>query len=315
MSKLANFEKKLVLHVGHGATGSSYIQSSLALTKEDLRDVGVDYPDHPSLKDARNGFITSGNLSHERWLEEIETAASRSSSPSLLFSNEHLFWSVLRQRTAIPDLKERFDLKIILFIKNPLSHMTSRYVQSVKRGGNTGTIEAHASTYDVPYRVIEFLEMLRENEVAFQVINYSNSRLDLLGKFYQSCDVKGVVFKRPPLPKVNRSLTLAELEMQRLFNLHYGPASQAFISDVLCNDLPAIDVRQRPRLDDAAYREFNDRMRPAIQQANTIIPEPERYEMEPNSLPSTNLERGYSFTREQLDVLVRSISGILSRSD
>jgi hypothetical protein len=315
MNTAYNSRKSLLLHVGHGATGSSYIQSSLALTKGALVEAGIEYPDHPSLKDARSGFITSGNISHERWLEEIDAATSMFPSLSFLFSNEHLFWSVLNQKSALADLRSRFDLKILLFIKNPLSHMTSRYVQSVKRGGNVGILESHALAYDVPYRVLEFLEALIQNEIRFQVINYSNIGDDLLSRFYLACGLEKFAYTAPPLKRVNRSLTLAELELQRLFNLHYGPASQAFISDALCNLLPGVEVLQRPRLSDRAYQEFRDRMAAGIEKVNALLPEPERYTMEVNPSAEGIAGTQYGFSREQLEVLVRSISGSLARKD
>ena len=52
---------KLILHVGHGKTGSSYIQSFLALNKNMLKNNGFIYPEPNDIQKAIIGHVTSGN--------------------------------------------------------------------------------------------------------------------------------------------------------------------------------------------------------------------------------------------------------------
>lgn len=51
----------LYLHVGHGKTGSSYLQSALALSQDALRDNGIFYSLNEVGRRAAQGKITSGN--------------------------------------------------------------------------------------------------------------------------------------------------------------------------------------------------------------------------------------------------------------
>ena len=53
---------KLFLHIGHGKTGTSAIQSSLAIASNDLAEQGINYPIQQSLRDRASRLeITSGN--------------------------------------------------------------------------------------------------------------------------------------------------------------------------------------------------------------------------------------------------------------
>ena len=53
---------KLFLHIGHGKTGTSAIQSSLAIASDNLRSRGINYPIGSTLRDRASRLeITSGN--------------------------------------------------------------------------------------------------------------------------------------------------------------------------------------------------------------------------------------------------------------
>lgn len=52
-----------LLHTGHGKTGSSFLQSALALSSDALRDASIAYPIDPEIAArARAGGITAGNF-------------------------------------------------------------------------------------------------------------------------------------------------------------------------------------------------------------------------------------------------------------
>jgi hypothetical protein len=308
MALPSHHRKKIVLHVGHGKTGSSYIQSSLALSRAKLFDVDIDYPHHPSFAEAEKGLTTSGNVSVGGWINEVVRSASKSEKQTLVFSNESLAWEFIKQGPTLSSLSAEYDLKVVLFIRNPVSHMTSRYIESIKRFGRTNTIEEHAEFYDVPCQVSQLLQVLSEAKVETEVLNYSNAHPVLLERFYASIEASGISFIAPPIPIVNRSLTLAETEIQRLFNLHYGQTSHNFISKALLKELPGIEIVETPRLDDQAYRAFVQRVKPAIEDVNVRIHPDERYQIEGNDRAEgkgTPIE--YFFTPKQLEVIVKAI--------
>ncbi len=67
--------KPVILHVGHGKTGSSALQSSLVLSSEALAKAGIFYP--PSLSDARamKGEVSSGNVALPMLEDRYQRAA------------------------------------------------------------------------------------------------------------------------------------------------------------------------------------------------------------------------------------------------
>ena len=52
---------KLILHIGHRKTGSSAIQSWLAVNGASLGGAGFAYPEHASFSEAQKGRVTQGN--------------------------------------------------------------------------------------------------------------------------------------------------------------------------------------------------------------------------------------------------------------
>ena len=55
-------KKNLIVHIGHGKTGTSYIQSVLALNIELLSSLGITYPDFGRIMTlARSGNVTAGH--------------------------------------------------------------------------------------------------------------------------------------------------------------------------------------------------------------------------------------------------------------
>lgn len=313
--------RTLILHVGHGKTGSSFLQSSLALSQSLLKEEGIDYPEHIGMTAARQGRITSGNLPGDDWAKQIRSAASRSSFPTLLFSNEGLFWRLPQKQEDFSEITNEFKVRIVLFIRNPHSHMRSGYMQSIKRGGNAGSLEEYASQYNMPVSVTNFLQFIKASQTTLDVINYSNHKHELLPVFARVLGVASHRMVVPPVAIVNRALTPAELEIQRLFNLHFGRESSSFVSDVLCNELPDLPVPPFPGLAEPFRETFVARMQAQIQAANAHLPETECYQADFEALPDdfgssipAGNESPFVFSRAQLKVLAQAISQKLKSS-
>ena len=79
---------KVFLHIGHGKTGTSAVQSSLAIASDDLFSYGINYPIHPSLRDRLAQLeITSGNWSpipERSLIEELLSLAKNNKTNSKL---------------------------------------------------------------------------------------------------------------------------------------------------------------------------------------------------------------------------------------
>ncbi len=308
--------RKIILHVGHGKTGSSYLQSLLVLNKDKLRKAGILYPDHASDAMAARGSTTSGNGS---LLFDPDYRLER--RKSVLFSGELLFTDLLKW-DAFDSFAEKHgpNLKILLYTRDVFSHAFSRWGQSVKRGG------VHSNLDDFLYKkssgsypiVIKWLAAAETHGFEIVVRNYSRHK-DRLGEvFFQDIldvDPLNVTLTRPKEQRVNRSLTPAEHDVQRIFNYAEGKKSASYISDVLVDRLP--DLRPAPlRCSQETYEHVRASVTPAIEEINSQIPSAEAILIEPASDvvrpdPPASASR---LSDQQIEALGRSLKRRLEKS-
>jgi len=317
----------LYLHIGHGKTGSSYLQSALALSQQALAAQGFDYPLSQTVaRRARRGHITGGNFGgpegiHSRLADQGPFAPGR----ARLISSEHLFSYALRRPDAFQEdlatLRGDADLHVLCYIRDPLDHAVSTYQQSVKRGGAAGPLDEALKRYRIPGSVLSVLESLHRAGARLSVRNYSRHRDRLLSTFEEWLAVPPGTLTLPPVGQVNRSLTRGELEFQRRINATGTRIASQFVSDPWCNKLPEIRAEDPP-LAPAALAAFLERMQTAIDDPRfgALVPEAERPRVGrpadyAGRFPDPATETLYTFSAQQLDVLAREIGEILKAAE
>lgn len=318
----------IYLHIGHGKTGSSYLQSALALSVSDLRDRGVLYPIAEDLAErAGMGHISGGNL---RGAPGALTKVIEEQKPGpdqrLLISAESFFMYLVRHGAEFAaeynEICPGVPLKVLCFLRDPVDHAVSVYQQRVKRGGYTGTLADSLDKYEIPGRTVAVLQALRDMGAEITVLNYSRHRDDLLPVMERWLDLPADALTRPAVGQVNRSMTNAELEFQRLMNTHMGTAAGRFVSDPLCNQLPDIKS-ERPPLDEPSLAAFLDRMATEIAapEYQDLVPEAER---PVTGSVADHIDRfprpadgdaqvQFSFSAQQLAVLAEALSAPMGR--
>ena len=229
-------KKRIILHIGHGKTGSSYLQSCLALNRDKLLRIGIDYPWHPSFTKATSGYITIGNgFKFPKNLLNLNTE-----SETVAFSSEFLF-THLPASTQFKDLLEggEYHFEVLLYTRNLFEMKFSSWGQSVKRGGNTLDLNTTLLEYPhAPYsQCLEWLKLSEEFKFKLLIRNYSNHKQDLAQRFfYDLTGNEDFPLEVPQSTNVNRSLTSAELNCQRVVNsLKLGKPN---LSDRLVQELP-----------------------------------------------------------------------------
>lgn len=298
----------LYLHVGHGKTGSSYIQSALASSETGLRARNLIYPRHGSHERALAGAISSGNgglLFDRAW-----SPAKEHGGCDWLFSDENLF-----QRLITPSFVEQLEARkrelavsqvsILLFIRDPLDHACSGYQQTIKRGGKTWSVDEFFENYHLPRRVRRFMDDYAQAGVSLHVRNYSRCRSHLLAEVESWLQCAPLI--EPPTPVVNRSLTRAELAFQRSLNAQLEGGAH-FVADALCEKLPEIQAEPvRPSM--AAQKALLARLNDAIVAVNERLPESQRYatELLPDQTPDNDSLLNLSV--EQIDVIAAALGG------
>lgn len=232
--------KRLALHVGHGKTGSSYLQAWLARNAERLATAGVIYPTQaPSGRfdpRARRGGFSMGN---GFVLEELRAAVDPTAALAalahtvpdggvLLFSDERLMKRLVGRLEATATWATRAGfqgLDLLLFVRDPLEHARSLYLEMVKAHGYADTLDAWLAVYELPLQVLQFLEEQAALSVSdLHVHNYSRCSSSILPLLQTWLQLPGQAIRwpLPPRQRVNRSLSARELQLMRGLNRCLG---------------------------------------------------------------------------------------------
>ena len=248
---------KLFLHIGHGKTGTSAIQSSLAIASDELSKKGISYPIQQSLRDqAAQMEITSGNWkpNQESSLTEqlLEISKTNQRYSSIVLSSESLFWYVpeLIQNKSL--WENHINMHIILAVREIEEMLSSEYQQRVKRHGDSMPLEqflrARHFISSHHAKAAEIIDLMSQSNISNTIINYSRHKRDisqLIFKFigaeelYPADQMAGAI--------INRSLSRKELEMLITINaLYYNkfPWISTRISDALIKNQPQLEAQQ-----------------------------------------------------------------------
>ena len=315
----------IYMHVGHGKTGSSFIQSSLVLSQAALSDAGIAYPiDEKWAVAGRAGNISSGNLKPVPGeLVALARRGFESGHKHVLVSSEALFRGLTDQvaddHAALLSEFPGCAIKILLYVRNPVDHVVSTYHQMIKRGGYTGSFAKAVKGYRFPTLVGQFFKSMRGRGADVTVLNYSRHSRSLLVTVEDWLGLRSGALANPPVQIVNRSMTLAELELQRHFNIAMGESARRYASDPLCNLLP--DIRsETPPLAPEDLEAFIARMMHMVQEADVVsaIPPDEAYEV-PLFDDIVDMFRPrestypFAFSSDQLRVVVEAVKTEMDR--
>jgi len=315
------------LHIGQTKTGSSFLQSALAMAVGELEGEGIAYPIPEAIaEEARAGKITSGNFwPREGALEALIEEGRATGLPALLISSEAIFDLIAKPQTDFlqtlralcPDAR----VKVLCYLRDPVDHAISVFQQQVKRGGFTGSLAESLKRYAVPVQTVRALTRLDECGAGTTVFNYSRHKRALPATMESFLGLPAGTLPQPRVARINRSLTNAELELQRAFNRHFGPQARRFVSDPLCNSLPDIPS-ETPPLSPEALAAFLTRMQKEMgtEAYRVLVPAAERPfigtpEEHAGRFPAESADLQHTFTASQIDALVEALSGELKKVD
>jgi len=248
---------KLFLHIGHGKTGTSAIQSSLAIASNDLAEQGISYPIQQSLRDRASRLeITSGNWEPNSEVslsdELLEIAKNNGDNSKVILSSESLFWLIPELIQNKSKWENNIDIHIILAVREIEEMLSSEYQQRVKRHGDSMPLEqflrARHFISSHHAKAAEIIELMTQSNIPNTIINYSRHKRDisqLIFKFigaeelYPADQMAGAI--------INRSLSRKELEILITINaLYYSkfPWISTRISDALIKNQPQLEAQQ-----------------------------------------------------------------------
>tara|TARA_B100000886_G_scaffold339210_1_gene303982 strand:- start:2816 stop:3970 length:1155 start_codon:yes stop_codon:yes gene_type:complete len=236
--------EKLIIHIGHGKTGSSFLQSFLALNIKNFKNEGIIYNRPKDISMAQKGFITSGN--GHRFIDSSGKLLFKKSllkQNSFLFSDETFLHRLIKNeefKNLISDLGQ--NLKVIVFTRNLFEHEFSVWGQLVKRHNCLRDLNSYlinngpSGTYK---QLINWIDASKKYNFNLVVRNYSNHKRNLIEIFANDIlnkefkDLKNI--KLPPNNKVNRSMNFTEYEVLRIIN---SISKDNKLADIFTNKLP-----------------------------------------------------------------------------
>ena len=248
---------KLFLHIGHGKTGTSAIQSSLAIASDNLRGKGINYPIGSTLRDRASRLeITSGNWEPKSDVslsdQLLSIAEQNKDDSAIILSSESLFWLIPELIKNKSQWKNKLDLHIILAVREIEEMLSSEYQQRVKRHGDAMPLEqfirARHFVSSHHEKAAEVIGLMSQENITNTIINYSQHKKDisqvifkLIGaeELYPAEQMSGAI--------INRSLSAKELEILITINaLYYNkyPWISTKISDALIKKQPKIEAQQ-----------------------------------------------------------------------
>ncbi|NQU32636.1 MAG: hypothetical protein HQ521_05325 [Bacteroidetes bacterium] len=314
----------LYLHIGHGKTGTSWIQSSLHLSTNQLLSYGIVYPERPDVNIINSNTITSGNtqelLKSKSIFESTLAKYHPNNGNTLLFSSEFLFRQIINSNAEefIEEVSSSngFDkIKILLFIRNPISSAASVWQQRIKRMGlhQLPLTELHNNSeisFDKIFNVSKLLDRFSNlDSVELTVKNYSRCKNHLLEEVASWLGVPNETIQRPSVSRINRSMTYSELFMQQRLNSILGPSGKLF-SDPLCEQFPNITPSSiLPPLD--VQKAIWEKVSPTIEQINKLLPKAHQYQCDIQSPEPTPTQ--LSFSNEQINLIAESLGGEILR--
>ena len=195
---------RLLLHIGHGKTGSSYLQSWLATNTDSLAlQSGLLYPTKSSDNFFLEGRASQGRFSMgnghvlqalldssrrpRRWRRKLlgKEGLSRRQLNGLVFSFEG--WAkqldqLLPPLLPVADCWDVERIELLLMVRDPLEHACSVYSQMVKRHGYTADLEQWLSDYGFMARLLKSLELIEKykERIKLTIVHYGRRKQSLL---------------------------------------------------------------------------------------------------------------------------------------
>lgn len=321
--------KEMLIHVGHGKTGSSFLQTCFANSVDVMNRNGITYPiRQKDLENARNGLTTEGNfppisLSKGHSIDALRELIKKYADPiknnNILISNEGIFQSILLHKFLSQIVKAfpEFRIKILLFIRDPFEHLVSAYQELLKAAIVNDASDLFSKS-SVPRNVSQFLDICEMHGAECHTINFSRHRLLIRQKTSTWLGLSEDGLISGPKLSVNRSLDASEILVQKIFNNHFGNFARRIIADPLAEELPD-HKPSNPYIPEPVLIDFLNRMKEDSASTNEKIPESERYFVPDfsdikSTIPSEDEKDLVSLSAEQMDIIVRNIAKHMRRS-
>ena len=124
-------KREVVIHLGHGKTGSSSIQRFLKESPEFLIKRGYIYPTSPNVQPNIGNF---DGFSHD-WFDNILPIIQESGNSKFIFSSEIAFNRTGAFFDLVHKYMSEYTFKLVIFARDPIPTISSTFLQRLKKYG------------------------------------------------------------------------------------------------------------------------------------------------------------------------------------
>ena len=266
-------------------TGSSYLQSMLALNRSLLKTQGVTYPTGGQDREAVKGLVSSGNAPSRRIHKTLRAVRKINPETSrVVISREQLHEEIGRyflagnrassfEREISASLRV-LDLQFILIVRDPFDWAVSKYQQSVKHDRVTAPfddwIRSDAAVF--PPGIDRFIHYCVDSGISVAITNYSRHSSRLWDEFlsHLGVDPESENWVVPNHERVNRSLSGSELFVQRIANQFEGWDAEGLFANNFISRRPDAP-KWLPAVSDSSYAYFQSRNADYVNDLNSLI--------------------------------------------
>ena len=250
-------KKKIIFHIGHGKTGSSALQSFLALNTDLLKKNGIFYPVFSKNFYSRQlkGLSSSGNLGliNPEQTNQLSNFISDNlkNNNVVLFSSEGLYRHIsYLSKTSLKEFFVNHEIEIILFVRNPLDFLSSSYIQNVKANGLSKNLDEWILERDKRFikwfdQIMQIYQLNNRKNVTLKIINYSKSK-NIFKDFLKKLDIVNIDEFKIPAKKINRSINGEELQFLKILNkINRNGMFASFISNYFFNIYEIDNIKKK----------------------------------------------------------------------
>jgi hypothetical protein len=177
-------------------------------------------------------------------------------------------------------LSDGVPVEVVLYLRNPGGLARSVHAQMVALRGLQADLDAFLDRFRFLDQVERFLDLAAGHGLPLWVWNYSSDPEAAIPVMAEILGLPPGTLAPPPLPRVNRSMTRAELRALQEIARSHGAEAAATVARALAAELPG----QPPdplQATAAAYGAFTRRLAPQVARINARLPDAARLQVEP----------------------------------
>ena len=168
-------KREVIIHLGHGKTGSSSIQRFLKENPEFLIKRGYIYPNSPNIKPNIGNF---DGFSHDWFDKSVLPIIQASDNNKLIFSSELAFNRTATFFDRVHEYISEISFKLVIIARDPIPTISSTYLQRLKKYGEYPNFSSFLSERKYVLGSLKKLSYIinraQLNGIDLEIINFSS---------------------------------------------------------------------------------------------------------------------------------------------